>query len=42
MSQDVFDEWNHATGNKKLPERVTPKKPVTSLEALRAIGKRKK
>lgn len=27
MKQSVFDEWNKATGSKKLPERVS-KKPV--------------
>lgn len=26
ISQATFDEWNGATGKKKLPERVTPKK----------------
>jgi hypothetical protein len=25
MSQKVFDEWNSATGKKKLPERVKKK-----------------
>ena len=26
MSQATFDEWQAATGNKKLPERIGPKK----------------
>jgi hypothetical protein len=25
MKQSVYDEWLHATGGKKLPERVKPK-----------------
>jgi len=39
ITQEVFDEWNAATGDKKLPEHVKPKagEPITRLS-----GKRKK
>ena len=26
MSQSTFDEWNKATGDAKLPDRITPQK----------------
>lgn len=26
ITQATFDEWNKATGDKKLPERLKPKK----------------
>ena len=38
ISQSTFDEWNKATGSKKLPERVS--KPKT-LEDLKKIAKAK-
>ncbi len=39
ITKQVFDEWNAATGNKKLPERVGPKKPK-SVEDLKSIRDR--
>lgn len=38
MSQETFNEWNKATGKKKLPERVGKPK---SIEDLRRIAKSK-
>lgn len=37
ISQKTFDEWNKATGKKKLPERVGQPK---STDDLRSIAKR--
>ena len=28
ISNQTFEEWNRETGGRKLPERVTRKKPV--------------
>lgn len=43
ITQEVFDEWNNATGDKKLPEHVKPKagEPITRL-ARREPKKNKK
>lgn len=30
MSQETFNEWAKETGDKKLPERVKPKKKTSS------------
>lgn len=39
MSQKTFDEWNLATGSKKLPERIGPEKPKSVTE-LRKLSER--
>lgn len=42
MSQATFDEWNKATGKKKLPERVGLEKPkIRGIEDIHAEYKRR-
>lgn len=43
MSQETLDKWESETPkHKKLPERITAKKsPLTSIEDLRALAKKK-
>jgi hypothetical protein len=41
MKQSTFDEFNNSTGNKQLPERLTPDRRPKTIEELRAIAKRK-
>lgn len=30
ISPETYEEWNRETGSKKLPDRVTPKKPTVA------------
>jgi hypothetical protein len=43
MKQSTFDEFNAATGKKKLPERIGPESKQTpkTISELRAIAKKK-
>jgi len=38
ISPETFEEWNRETGSRKLPERVTRKRPA----ARKAAAKRKR
>jgi len=39
ISNETFEEWNRATGSKKLPERVGSKS--TNARATRSTGRRR-
>jgi hypothetical protein len=42
ISNETFEEWNRETGGKKLPERVTRKKPTPKKRTATAKRKRQK
>jgi hypothetical protein len=39
ISKETYEEWNRATGSKKLPERVKPKAKSTT-KSVRKTGSR--
>jgi hypothetical protein len=41
IAHETFEEWNRATGSKKLPERVAPKTKATT-KRKRATGRRRR
>ena len=41
ISNQTFEEWNRETGGRKLPERVTRKKPVRRKAAARKTPRKK-
>jgi hypothetical protein len=42
ISDETYEEWNRETGGRKLPERVTRKKPARKKPARRKTAARKK
>jgi len=42
ISDETYEEWNRETGGRKLPERVTRKKPARKKPARRKKAARKK
>jgi hypothetical protein len=42
ISDQTYEEWNRETGGRKLPERVTGKKPARKKPARRKKAARKK
>lgn len=42
ISKKTVDEFDKASKGKKLPERVGPKKPISSMSQLRAAVAKKK
>jgi len=40
VSNKTFEEWNRATGGKKLPERVTPKARTKGKSAAKTKARR--
>jgi len=42
ISDETYEEWNRETGGRKLPERVTRKKPARKKPVRRKTAARKK
>ena len=42
ISKEEVEEWERATGNRKLPERVNSKKKKSALEKKKIVRKYKK
>jgi hypothetical protein len=42
ISDQTYEEWNRETGGRKLPERVTRKKPARKKPARKTTVRRKK
>lgn len=42
ISNETFEEWNRATGGRKLPERVTRKKARATRKAVRRKAVRRR
>jgi hypothetical protein len=42
ISDETYEEWNRETGGRKLPERVTRRKPARQKPARRTKAARKK
>jgi hypothetical protein len=42
ISDETYEEWNRETGGRKLPERVTRKKPARKKPARKTTARRRK